>query len=76
MKARLGEPVLISWDDATTLFHEFGHALHGLAANVSYPALSGTAVPRDYVEFPRSCSSTSSRRPKSSGDGTRGSRRS
>jgi peptidyl-dipeptidase Dcp len=47
-----GEPVLISWDDATTLFHEFGHALHGLAANVSYPALSGTAVPRDYVEFP------------------------
>jgi peptidyl-dipeptidase Dcp len=46
------EPVLISWDDATTLFHEFGHALHGLSANVSYPALSGTAVPRDYVEFP------------------------
>ena len=47
-----GEPVLISWDDATTLFHEFGHALHGLSANVSYPSLSGTAVARDYVEFP------------------------
>jgi peptidyl-dipeptidase Dcp len=52
VKGAPGEPVLISWDDATTLFHEFGHALHGLSANVSYPALSGTAVPRDYVEFP------------------------
>jgi peptidyl-dipeptidase Dcp len=49
---RRGEPVLISWDDAQTLFHEFGHALHGLASNVSYPALAGTAVARDYVEFP------------------------
>ncbi len=47
-----GEPVLISWDDATTLFHEFGHALHGLSSSVNYPSLSGTAVPRDYVEFP------------------------
>jgi peptidyl-dipeptidase Dcp len=47
-----GQPVLISWDDATTLFHEFGHALHGLNSNVNYPSLSGTAVPRDYVEFP------------------------
>jgi len=47
-----GAPVLISWDDATTLFHEFGHALHGLSSNVNYPSLSGTAVPRDYVEFP------------------------
>ena len=47
-----GEPVLISWDDATTLFHEFGHALHGLASNVTYPSLSGTNVFRDYVEFP------------------------
>ncbi|HEU5186501.1 MAG TPA: M3 family metallopeptidase, partial [Gemmatimonadaceae bacterium] len=52
VKGAPGEPVLISWDDATTLFHEFGHALHGLAANVNYPSLSGTAVPRDYVEFP------------------------
>ena len=47
-----GEPVLISWDDATTLFHEFGHALHGLSSNVTYASLSGTAVARDYVEFP------------------------
>jgi peptidyl-dipeptidase Dcp len=45
-------PVLISWDDATTLFHEFGHALHGLCSDVSYPSLAGTSVPRDYVEFP------------------------
>jgi peptidyl-dipeptidase Dcp len=47
-----GEPVLISWDDAVTLFHEFGHALHGLSSNVRYPSLSGTSVARDYVEFP------------------------
>jgi peptidyl-dipeptidase Dcp len=47
-----GEPVLLSWDDAETLFHEFGHAVHGLLSDVSYPSLSGTAVPRDYVEFP------------------------
>ena len=47
-----GEPVLISWEDATTLFHEFGHALHGLSSNVTYPLLSGTNVVRDYVEFP------------------------
>jgi peptidyl-dipeptidase Dcp len=52
VKGRAGEPVLISWDDAETLFHEFGHALHGLASAVTYPSLSGTAVPRDYVEFP------------------------
>ncbi|HEX2091144.1 MAG TPA: M3 family metallopeptidase, partial [Longimicrobiaceae bacterium] len=52
VKGQPGEPVLISWDDATTLFHEFGHALHGLASRVSYPSLSGTAVARDYVEFP------------------------
>ncbi len=52
VKGKPGEPILISWDDATTLFHEFGHALHGLSSNVTYPTLSGTAVPRDYVEFP------------------------
>ena len=52
VQGRRGEPVLISWEDATTLYHEFGHALHGLASAVSYPSLSGTAVPRDYVEFP------------------------
>ncbi len=47
-----GEPILISWDDATTLFHEFGHALHGLLSKVTYPSQSGTSVARDYVEFP------------------------
>lgn len=44
--------VLISWDDATTLFHEFGHALHGLLSNVNYKSQAGTSVARDYVEFP------------------------
>lgn len=52
MKGKPGEPLLISWDDAVTLFHEFGHALHGLSSNVNYPSLSGTNVARDYVEFP------------------------
>lgn len=52
VKGKPGEPVLISWDDASTMFHEFGHALHGLSSNVTYPSLSGTAVARDYVEFP------------------------
>ncbi len=52
VKGKPNDPVLISWDDAETLFHEFGHALHGLSSNVTYPSLSGTAVPRDYVEFP------------------------
>jgi peptidyl-dipeptidase Dcp len=52
VKGKPGEPILISWDDATTLFHEFGHALHGLNSSVTYPQLAGTNVPRDYVEFP------------------------
>jgi peptidyl-dipeptidase Dcp len=52
VKGNAGEAVLISWDDATTMYHEFGHALHGLNSNVSYPALAGTAVKRDFVEFP------------------------
>jgi peptidyl-dipeptidase Dcp len=52
VKGKPGEPVLISWDDALTMFHEFGHALHGLSSNVTYPTLAGTAVARDYVEFP------------------------
>ena len=52
VKGKPGEPVLISWIDASTMFHEFGHALHGLLSAVNYPSLSGTAVPRDYVEFP------------------------
>jgi peptidyl-dipeptidase Dcp len=52
VKGASNEPVLVSWDDATTLYHEFGHAIHGLLADAHYPSLSGTAVPRDYVEFP------------------------
>jgi peptidyl-dipeptidase Dcp len=52
VKPRPGEPVRVSWGDATTLFHEFGHALHGLSSNVNYPSLAGTNVDRDYVEFP------------------------
>ena len=47
-----GQPALISFDDVTTMFHEFGHALHGFFANQDYPTLSGTAVARDFVEFP------------------------
>ena len=47
-----GNASLISFDDVTTMFHEFGHTLHGLFANQQYESLSGTAVPRDYVEFP------------------------
>ena len=47
-----GEPALVSWDDATTLFHEFGHALHGLCSDVTLPSLAGTRVARDYVELP------------------------
>mgnify|MGYP001254170205 FL=1 len=47
-----GEPTLLSYDDARTLFHEFGHALHGLLSDVTYPTISGTAVPRDFVELP------------------------
>jgi peptidyl-dipeptidase Dcp len=49
---RMGEPALISWMDARTLFHEFGHALHGLLSDVTYPSLAGTQNSPDYVEFP------------------------
>ena len=52
VKGKPGEPVLISWDDAVTLFHEFGHALHGLCSSCNYPSQAGTSVARDYVEFP------------------------
>ncbi|SDC29012.1 Peptidase family M3 [Pedobacter soli] len=51
-KPEAGKPALISFDDVTTMFHEFGHGLHGLFANQQYPSLSGTNVARDYVEFP------------------------
>ncbi len=47
-----GQPALISFTDVTTMFHEFGHALHGMFADTTYPTLAGTAVPRDFVEFP------------------------
>jgi len=47
-----GQPLLISWDDVNTMFHEFGHALHGMFADQTYPTLSGTNVARDFVEFP------------------------
>ena len=47
-----GEPTLLTFDMTTTLFHEFGHALHGMLSNVKYPKFSGTSTPRDFVEFP------------------------
>jgi peptidyl-dipeptidase Dcp len=52
VKGKAGAPVLISWDDAVTLFHEFGHALHGLNSDVRYATLAGTNTKRDFVEFP------------------------
>lgn len=52
VKAKPGEPILLSWDDAVTMFHEFGHALHGLQSDVHYPSLAGTNVKRDFVEMP------------------------
>ena len=47
-----GQPALLSWDEVITLFHEFGHALHGIFADQQYPGISGTETPRDFVEFP------------------------
>jgi peptidyl-dipeptidase Dcp len=51
-KPAAGEPALITFTDVTTMFHEFGHALHGMFSDAQYPLLSGTGVPRDFVEFP------------------------
>lgn len=51
-KPPAGEPALLSWDEVITMFHEFGHTLHGLFASQRYPSLSGTETPRDFVEFP------------------------
>lgn len=51
-KGPAGEPTLVSYDNVTTMFHEFGHGLHGIFSKVKYPSLSGTAVSRDFVEFP------------------------
>ena len=47
-----GKPTLLTWDEVTTAFHEFGHALHGMFSDVKYPYFSGTSVPRDFVEYP------------------------
>jgi len=47
-----GQPTLLTWDEVITLFHEFGHALHGMFSNVVYPSFAGTSVPRDFVEYP------------------------
>ena len=47
-----GEPTLLTFDEVTTAFHEFGHALHGMFSDVTYPSFSGTSVPRDFVEYP------------------------
>lgn len=51
-KPAAGQPALLSFDDVTTLFHEFGHALHGFFSNTQYPSVAGTNTPRDFVEFP------------------------
>ncbi|MCO7221029.1 M3 family metallopeptidase [Klenkia sp. PcliD-1-E] len=51
-RAAAGRPTLLTLDEVTTLFHEFGHTLHGLSSAVTYPRFSGTSVPRDFVEFP------------------------
>ncbi|MBA2623280.1 MAG: M3 family metallopeptidase, partial [Chthoniobacterales bacterium] len=51
-KPPAGEPTLLTFDEVTTMFHEFGHALHGMFSKVKYPRFSGTNVPRDFVEFP------------------------
>jgi peptidyl-dipeptidase Dcp len=51
-KPRPGQPTLLSFEEVVTVFHEFGHALHGMLSNVQYPLLSGTALPRDFVEYP------------------------
>jgi len=47
-----GQPVLLTFDEVSTMFHEFGHALHDLFSNVKYPLIAGTSVPRDFVEYP------------------------
>ena len=51
-KPPAGEPTLLTWDEVRTMFHEFGHALHGMFSKVQYPSFAGTGVPRDFVEYP------------------------
>src|SRR5215472_8952493 len=59
-----GQPVLLTFDDVTGLFHELGHALHGLLSNVEYPSLSGTETPQDFVEYPSQYNEMWAREPK------------
>ena len=63
-KPQAGQPVLLTFDEVTGMFHEFGHALHGMLSNVHYPTLSGTAVPRDFVEYPSQFNEMWAREPK------------
>jgi peptidyl-dipeptidase Dcp len=63
-KPQPGQPVLLTFDEVTGMFHEFGHALHGMLSDVRYPYLSGTAVPRDFVEYPSQYNEMWAREPK------------
>ena len=63
-KPQDGQPALLTFEEVTTLFHEFGHALHGMLSNVRYPLLQGTNVPRDFVEFPSQFNEMWARDPK------------
>ena len=63
-KPQAGQPVLLTFDEVTGMFHEFGHALHGMLSDVHYPTLSGTAVPRDFVEYPSQYNEMWAREPK------------
>jgi peptidyl-dipeptidase Dcp len=63
-KPQPGQPVLLTFDEVTGMFHEFGHAIHGMLSNVHYPTLSGTAVPRDFVEYPSQYNEMWAREPK------------
>lgn len=63
-KPRAGQPVLLTFDEVNGMFHEFGHALHGMLSDVRYPLLSGTAVPRDFVEYPSQFNEMWAREPK------------
>jgi peptidyl-dipeptidase Dcp len=63
-KPQAGQPVLLTFDEVTGMFHEFGHALHGMLSDVRYPYLSGTSVPRDFVEYPSQYNEMWAREPK------------
>ena len=63
-KPQAGQPVLLTFDEVTGMFHEFGHAIHGMLSSVHYPTLSGTSVPRDFVEYPSQYNEMWAREPK------------